>query len=64
MYFNEDRSRAREGNAAVNLALLRRWVLSLMRRDDTVAGGIEKKRLQAAWADDSRETILGLSKAK
>lgn len=61
MYFGEDRSRARAGNAAANLALLRRWVLSLLRRDQTVAGGIEKKRLQAAWADGVREMILGLS---
>jgi predicted transposase YbfD/YdcC len=60
MYFAEDRNRARTGDAAANLALLRRWVISLLRRDDSTTGGIEKKRLQAAWNDDTREAILGL----
>jgi predicted transposase YbfD/YdcC len=60
MYFAEDRNRARTGDAAANLALLRRWVISLLRRDDSTSGGIEKKRLQAAWNDDTREAILGL----
>jgi predicted transposase YbfD/YdcC len=60
MYFAEDRNRARTGNAAANLALLRRWVISLLRRDTTVTGSIEKKRLQAGWNDAAREAILGL----
>jgi predicted transposase YbfD/YdcC len=38
MYFGEDRSRARTENAAENLALLRRWVLSLLRQDTTMTG--------------------------
>jgi predicted transposase YbfD/YdcC len=60
MYFAEDRNRARTGNAAANLGLLRRWVLSLLQRNDSISGGIEKKRLQAAWNDQVRETLLGL----
>lgn len=60
MYFAEDRNRARTGNAPGNLALLRRWVISLLRQDETTTGGIEKKRLQAAWSDELREAILGL----
>ena len=60
MYFAEDRNRARTGNAAANLALLRRWVVSLLRRDESSTGGIEKKRLQAGWNDEIREAILGL----
>jgi predicted transposase YbfD/YdcC len=60
LYFAEDRNRARTGNAAANLALLRRWVISLLRRDTSIQGGIEKKRLQAAWNDQAREAILGL----
>jgi predicted transposase YbfD/YdcC len=60
MYFAEDRNRARLGNAAANLALLRRWVLSLLQRNESVQGGVEKKRLQAAWNDAAREAILGL----
>jgi predicted transposase YbfD/YdcC len=60
MYFAEDRHRARTGNAAANLGLLRRWVLSLLQRNQAITGGIEKKRLQAAWNDQVRETLLGL----
>jgi hypothetical protein len=60
MYFAEDRNRARTGNAAANLGLLRRWVLSLLQRNESISGGIEKKRLQAAWNDGIREMLLGL----
>ncbi len=60
MYFAEDRNRARTGHAAGNLALLRRWVISLLRQDESTKGGIEKKRLQAGWNDETREAILGL----
>jgi predicted transposase YbfD/YdcC len=60
MYFGEDKSRARAGNAAANMALLRRWVLSWLRQDKTTTGSIEKKRLQAGWVDKVREDILGL----
>lgn len=60
MYFAEDRNRGRTDNAGANLALLRRWVISLLQRDESTKGGIEKKRLQAAWNDQTREAILGL----
>jgi predicted transposase YbfD/YdcC len=60
MYFAEDRNRARRGNAAANLALLRRWVISLLRQDTSTKGSIEKKRLEAGWNDAAREVILGL----
>jgi predicted transposase YbfD/YdcC len=60
MYFAEDRNRARLGNAAANLGLLRRWALSLLQRNESISGGIEKKRLQAAWNDAMRENLLGL----
>jgi predicted transposase YbfD/YdcC len=60
MYFAEDRNRARTGNAAANLALLRRWIISLLRKDTTMKGSIEKKRLEAGWNDEAREALLGL----
>jgi predicted transposase YbfD/YdcC len=60
MYFAEDRSRARTAHAAANLALMRRWVISLLRQNTSVVGSIEKKRLQAAWSDEAREKLLGL----
>ena len=49
MYFGEDRSRARTEHAASNLAVLRRWILTMLRQDKTLKDGIEKKRLQAGW---------------
>jgi predicted transposase YbfD/YdcC len=61
MYFAEDRSRARTDQAAANLAVLRRWLVSLLRQDRTITGSIEKKRLQAAWNETILEGILGLS---
>ncbi len=60
VYFAEDRNRARRGHAAANLALPRRWVISLLRQDASTTGGIEKKRLEAGWNDTAREAILGL----
>jgi len=61
MYFDEDRSRARTEHAAANLAVLRRWCVTLLRHDTTLKDGIEKKRLQAAWDEKVLERILKLS---
>lgn len=61
MYFGEDRSRARTEAAAANLAVLRRWIVTLLRQDKTLKDGIEKKRLQAGWNEAVLEQILGLS---
>lgn len=48
----EDRSRARTGHAAENLATLRRWALNLLRQDKTRRRGIRGKQLNAAWNHD------------
>jgi predicted transposase YbfD/YdcC len=61
MYFGEDRSRARTKHAAANLAVLRRWIVTLLRQDKTLKDGIEKKRLQAGWNETILEQILGIS---
>jgi predicted transposase YbfD/YdcC len=61
MYFGEDRSRARTDASAANLAVLRRWIVTLLRQDQTLKDGIEKKRLQAGWNEAILEQILGLS---
>jgi predicted transposase YbfD/YdcC len=53
MYFAEDKSRARTEHAAANLAVLRRWVLTVLRQDKTLKDGIEKKRLQAGGTRQS-----------
>jgi predicted transposase YbfD/YdcC len=60
MAFAEDRNRARTGHAQENMALLRRWALSVLQQDTTLKGGIEKKRLQAAWNEKNLEALLGL----
>lgn len=61
MYFEEDRQRARTQHARENLALLRRWVLSQLRRDTTSQSSLPKKRLEAALTDRVREAMLGLA---
>jgi predicted transposase YbfD/YdcC len=61
MYFAEDKSRARTEHAAANLAVLRRWIITLLRQDNTLKDGIEKKRLQAGWNEAILEQILELS---
>ena len=45
----EDQSRARAGNAAENLATLRRLALNLLKRDKTKRRGIKGKQLNASW---------------
>ena len=57
--FGEDRCRSRQGNAAENLAWLRKMVLSLLRHD----GGKDSaptKQLRAALEDDYRLHLLNL----
>jgi predicted transposase YbfD/YdcC len=61
MYFAEDRSRARTDNAAANLAVLRRWIITLLRQDKTLKSSMEKKRLEAGWNEKLLEGVLGLS---
>ncbi len=60
MTFAEDRNRARLGHAQENLALLRRWALSVLRQDASMTGSVEKKRLQAAWNVANLEKLLEL----
>lgn len=44
----EDESRVRTGHAATNLAMLRRLVVSTLRRNKTIKAGAQGKRLRAA----------------
>lgn len=48
----EDRSRARAGHAAANLATLRRLALNLLKRERTKKRGIKGKQLNASWDHD------------
>ena len=55
----EDESRVREGHAPSNLAILRRLVVSGLRRNKTVKAGAQNKRLRAAVVEGYREELLG-----
>ncbi len=57
--FGEDRCRTRQGNAAENLAWLRKMVLSLFRHDKS-KGSVPTRRLRAALDDDYRTHLLNL----
>lgn len=60
MAFAEDRSRVRLENGQENMALLRRWALSVHRQNPTLKGSMEKKRLQTAWDDKNLDKLLEL----
>jgi predicted transposase YbfD/YdcC len=56
--FREDHHRAREGESAANLAIVRHLVLNLLRQDKSFKGGIHAKRLKCAWDVNYRLRIL------
>ena len=59
--FKDDQMRAREKNAGVNLATIRRLVLNLFRLDKSPRkGGIYNRRILAASSDSYRASLLGL----
>ena len=47
--FSEDQSRVRSGNAAANLALVRRLAVSALQREKSLKRGVGTKRLRAGW---------------
>ncbi len=54
----EDESRVRTGHAATNLAMLRRLVVSTLRRDKTIKVGAQGKRLRAAVDEEYRTKLV------
>lgn len=58
--FGEDRSRARTGYAAENLATLRRLALNLLKREKTRKRGIRGKQLNASWDHSYLLKLLGV----
>jgi predicted transposase YbfD/YdcC len=62
--FGEDRSRAREGYAAENLATLRRLALNLLTGEKTKKRGIRAKMLNASWDHPYLLRLLGVEPKK
>ncbi len=56
--FREDESRIRTGHADVNMAVVRRIALNLLKHDTSVKLGIANKRLKAGWDEDYLLKIL------
>lgn len=62
--FGEDASTVRKDNAPQNCSLLKKIVLNLLRLDttDQTNCSLRMKRKRAAWDDDIRAKILGLTR--
>ncbi len=56
--FNEDDSRARKGNSAENLAVMRQLTLNILKKDKTCKLGVKNKRLKAAYSQEYLELIM------
>lgn len=58
--FGEDNSRVRAGNAAENLALIRKLTHNLLQQETSLKRGIKTKRLVAGWDRRYLLKILGI----
>jgi predicted transposase YbfD/YdcC len=58
--FREDESRVRKKNAPENLAIMRRFALSLIKKDSTRKAGIAASRKRAGWSLDYLKHLLRL----
>lgn len=56
--FREDDNQTRVGFAAQNLAVIRRLVLMLLKRETSVKAGLQAKRLRAGWHNDYLLKVL------
>jgi predicted transposase YbfD/YdcC len=50
--FDEDSLRARLGNSAANMAVIRHIALNLVKSEKTAKVGVKNKRLKAGWDED------------
>jgi len=56
--FREDLCRVRKDHAPENFAILRHMAINLLKRENSLKGGIQTKRLKAAWDHDYLLKIL------
>jgi predicted transposase YbfD/YdcC len=56
--FAEDKSRARKDHSPLDLSMLRRLALSILRKDTLVKDNLRGKRLRAGWDDEVLLKIL------
>jgi hypothetical protein len=56
--FREDESRIRDRQAANNFAVLRHIAMNVLKKDKTIKGGIQTKRLVAGWNEDYLANLL------
>jgi predicted transposase YbfD/YdcC len=59
--FCEDDSRVRKGHAPENLAIIRRFALSLIKQDPLRKIGVKGSRKRAGWSNDYLLHLLGLA---
>lgn len=58
--FREDSLKARAGNIAENLSMIRKMALALLKQDKKTDGGIELKRKKAGWNPDYLLELMGI----
>jgi predicted transposase YbfD/YdcC len=56
--FREDHCRVRQGHAPENFGILRHMATNLLKREKTLKGGLQTKRLKAAWDHDYLLKVL------
>ena len=56
--FREDECRIRKDHGPENMGMLRRLALSLLKKAAFLKGGIQTKRLQAAWNEENLTKVL------
>jgi len=57
--FNEDQSRVRKGHADANFAIIRRWVLNILKLDTKNKKSLRVKRKLTLWRKGYLEELLG-----
>ncbi len=59
--FDEDHNRVHKDHAPENLTVIRHIAFNLLRQEKTAKGGVQAKRLQAAWDESYLLKVLSPS---